>query len=147
MRMETRKLLDKSFAGLGLVAIALMAAALILILAPIFWRGSKAFIFKGTIEHRRVMIEQFDRGNAEKFSIEMKKAQAARAPVYQMMSDFEAELKAMKRRDRKPYKAPYRDLKKAIATLLGTAPRSASTCFVAAAIWSNALGSYAGKIA
>ena len=122
MRMETRKLLDKSFAGLGLVAIGLMAAALILILAPIFWRGSKAFIFKGTIEHRRVMIEQFDRGNAEKFSIEMKKAQAARVPVYQMMSDFEAELKAMKRRDRKPYKAPYRDLKKAIATLLGPRP-------------------------
>ena len=46
MRLETRKFLDKAFSGLGLIAIAIMAAALLLILTPIVWRGSKAFVFK-----------------------------------------------------------------------------------------------------
>ena len=49
MRLETHKLLDKAFSGFGLIAIAVMAVALVLILAPIVWRGSKAFVFRGTI--------------------------------------------------------------------------------------------------
>ena len=91
MRLETRKLLDKAFSGLGLIAIAVMGLALLLILTPIVWRGSKAFIFKGTIEHRRVMIEQFDRGNPDKFTHDLKQSTEARAPIYQMMADFEVE--------------------------------------------------------
>jgi phosphate transport system permease protein len=96
MRLETRKLLDKAFSGLGLIAIAVMAVALLLILTPIVWRGSKAFVFKGTIEHRRVMLEQFDRGNPGKFNTEMDKAVKARAPIYQMLTNFEAETVALK---------------------------------------------------
>jgi phosphate transport system permease protein len=95
MRLETRKLLDKAFSGLGMIAIAVMAVALLLILAPIIVRGSKAFVFKGTIEHRRVMLEQFDRGNADRFSAEMAKAVEARAPVYQMLADYEADARAL----------------------------------------------------
>ena len=91
MRLETRKLLDKAFSGLGLIAIAVMGVALLLILTPIVWRGSKAFVFKGTIEHRRVMIEQFDRGNSDTFTQDLKRSTEARAPVYQMMDDFETE--------------------------------------------------------
>lgn len=91
MRLETRKLLDKAFSGLGLIAIAAMAIALLLILSPIVWRGSKAFVFKGTVEHRRVMLEQFDRGNIEKFTAENSEAMAAREPVYKMFEAFEAE--------------------------------------------------------
>ncbi|MDF7824707.1 phosphate ABC transporter permease PstA [Pontiellaceae bacterium B12227] len=91
MRLETRKLLDKAFSGLGLIAIAVMGIALLLILTPIVWRGSKAFVFKGTIEHRRVMLEQFDRGNPDKFTREYTEITAARAPIYKMMEDFEAE--------------------------------------------------------
>ena len=40
MRLETRKLLDRSFTGSGILAIALMAAALIVLLAPMFTRGA-----------------------------------------------------------------------------------------------------------
>ncbi|MDF7801096.1 phosphate ABC transporter permease PstA [Pontiellaceae bacterium B1224] len=90
MRLETRKLLDKAFSGLGLISIAVMAIALLLILTPIVWRGSKAFVFKGTIEHRRVMLEQFHRGNAEKFNKDYAEVVAARAPIYDMLTDFEA---------------------------------------------------------
>ncbi len=99
-----------------------MAAALVLILAPILWRGSKAFVFKGTIEHRRVMLEQFQRGNADRFTAEMEQAKAARTPVYEMMAAFEAELKAMDRTDRRDYKAPYREVEKALEVLLGPRP-------------------------
>lgn len=90
MRIETRKLLDKAFSGLGLVAIAIMAMALLLILLPIIVRGSQAFVFRGTIEHRRVMLEQFDRGNTDRFNAEMEAVTKARAPVYRMISEYEA---------------------------------------------------------
>ncbi len=95
MSLQTRKVLDKAFSGFGLIAIAVMAVALVLILAPIIWRGSKAFIFKGTIEHRRVMLEQFDRGNPDAFNAEMKLATEARAPVYAMMAAYEAATEVM----------------------------------------------------
>jgi phosphate transport system permease protein len=122
MQLATRKLLDKAFSGLGLISIAIMAAALLLILVPITWRGSKAFIFKGTIEHRRVMMEQFNRGNAAKFTAEMEKAEAAREPIYTMMNAFKAELKTMKRSERREYKSAYREVEKSIKTLLGPIP-------------------------
>jgi len=89
MNLQTRKVLDKAFSGFGLIAIAVMAVALVLILAPIIWRGSKAFVFKGTIEHRRVMLEQFDRGHPEAFNKEMQLAAEARAPVYEMMAAYQ----------------------------------------------------------
>jgi len=95
MRLETRKLLDKAFSGFGLIAIAVMALALVLILAPIIWRGSKAYVFKGTIEHRRVMLEQFDRGNPEEFNRESAAIVAARAPVYRMLEEYAAETAAL----------------------------------------------------
>ena len=95
MRLETRKLPKKAFSGIGLIAIAVMAMALMLILAPIIWRGLQAFVFRGTVEHRRVMIEQFDRGNTERFNRESEEAAAARAPVYRMMEEFEAETRML----------------------------------------------------
>lgn len=122
MRLETRKLLDKSFSGLGLISIAIMAAALIAILSPIIWRGSKAFIFKGTIEHRRAMLELFNRGNQTSFNAEMKQATEAREPVYRMVEMFEAELKEMDRAKRNEYKEPLREIKKALEVLLGPFP-------------------------
>ena len=49
MRLETRKLLDHSFTGSGILAIVLMAAALIVLLAPMFTRGAGAIFFTATI--------------------------------------------------------------------------------------------------
>jgi phosphate transport system permease protein len=122
MRLETRKLLDRAFSGLGLVAIAIMTLALLLVLTPIIWRGSQAFIFKGTIEHRRLMIEHFDRGNRERFKAEAEAGAAAREPVYRMMEAFEAEMKAMERSDRRAYKAAFREVEKGLEALLGPFP-------------------------
>ena len=63
LRASTRRLLDRSFTGAGVLSIVLMAAALVIILAPMFLRGAGAFVFRGTIEHRRVLLERFHRGD------------------------------------------------------------------------------------
>jgi phosphate transport system permease protein len=122
MRLETRKLLDRAFSGLGLIAIALMAMALLLILAPIIVRGSKAFVFKGTHEHRRVMLEQYDRGNTEAFNRDAERVAAAREPVYDMLAAFERDMKEMERSERQDYRSAFREVEKGIKVLLGPIP-------------------------
>jgi phosphate transport system permease protein len=39
VRLSTRKLLDRSFSGLGLFSILVMGAALVVILVPVISRG------------------------------------------------------------------------------------------------------------
>ena len=46
MNLSTRKLLDKSFSGLGLSSIALMGITLILILAPLFGTVQRLIFLK-----------------------------------------------------------------------------------------------------
>ena len=122
MNLSTRKLLDKSFSGLGLSSIALMGITLILILAPIIWNGSKAYIFKGTIEHRKVMFDHFDRGNYDKLAIEKNNINTARNFIYQSLDNFDEELKLMDSSERRKYRSEYREFKKHIKELLGPSP-------------------------
>ena len=122
MRLETRKLLDRAFSGTGVIAIGVMALALVVILAPIIGKGTGAFVFRSTIEHRKVMFDQWGRGNPDRIEADKAAAEAARQPVYDMITAFEAELDEMPRADRRPYKTPLRELKKALAELLGPAP-------------------------
>lgn len=92
MRLSTRKLLDHSFTGLGFTSIALMTLALLVLLAPIFKRGAEAFIFRGTIEHRRFLLEKLERGNRDKVEAEIQKAHEARAPVFAYINGFMEEM-------------------------------------------------------
>jgi ABC-type nitrate/sulfonate/bicarbonate transport system permease component len=91
MRLHTRKVLDRAFSGLGFFSIALMAAALIILLAPIFTRGAGAFVFRGTVEFRRVMAERFDRGDraavARVFSSGLPRPQEVVLQLWRMMFD------------------------------------------------------------
>ena len=122
MNLSTRKLLDKSFSGLGLSSIALMGITLVLILAPIIWNGSKAYIFKGTIEHRKVMFDHFDRGNYDKLANEKSDVNTARNFIYQSLDNFDEELKLMDSSERRKYRSEYREFKKQIKELLGPSP-------------------------
>ena len=63
MERGTRNVLDRAFSSLGIIAIALMAAALLVMLAPIFVRGTGAVVFRGTIEFRLMMLEKFGHGD------------------------------------------------------------------------------------
>ncbi len=58
MNIESRKILDKSFTGLGFIAIAFMGLVLVLILSPIVFKGAQAYLFTETVEHRRFQFEK-----------------------------------------------------------------------------------------
>lgn len=89
MRLATRKLLDRSFSGMGLISIATMAAALLVILVPIFKKGAGAFVFRATSEHRRLLHERFGRGDEQELKQEAEAVQTARCPIYDRMDRFE----------------------------------------------------------
>jgi phosphate transport system permease protein len=122
VRLETRKILDRSFAGSGVLAIALMAAALLVLLAPIFIRGAGAICFTATVEHRRLMLEKFERGNRARVEAEIEAARSAREPVYRMIAEFERGLEAGAPAEKRRYAKPLQELKKALHALLGPAP-------------------------
>ncbi len=121
MRMGTRKVLDGSFTAVGLFAIGLMTLALVVILAPMFIRGWGAFGFRATVEHRRLGLEKFERGDRAAIAEEIRRFNEFRAPVYRWIAEFEAELRDDAPRRRR-YAPALRDLKKGLAALLGPAP-------------------------
>jgi phosphate transport system permease protein len=122
MHLGTRKILDRSFTGLGLVSILLLAAALVILLAPILFRGARAFVFRATVEHRRLMREQFRRGNPDDLDAEVAQAQAARQPVYGWIAQFERELASRPPKQRREYGAELDELKEQLRLLLGPLP-------------------------
>jgi len=122
MTLQTRKLLDRAFTGSGALAITLMAAALLILLAPMFIRGAGAIFFTATVEHRRLMLEKFERGDREKVEREIRAAQMAREPIYRMISEFERSLAAAEASDRAKHGKGLKDLKKALHALLGPPP-------------------------
>ncbi len=122
MRRQTRQLLDRSFTVSGVLAVVLMAAALTLLLGPIFVRGVGAIVFTGTVEHRRLLLERFERGPRARLEAEIAAAREASAPVYRMLEAFEAELNAGAAARRRQFLPRLRELKKEVFTLLGPDP-------------------------
>lgn len=122
MHLHTRKLLDKSLSGAGGLAIVLMGASLLVILIPIVVRGCGAFVFRGTIEYRRLMYDRFGRGDRRSLNAQLVQTTAARQPVFDMISRFQGELTQMSFAERRKYTEPFRDLKADIRVLLGPLP-------------------------
>jgi len=122
MRLSTRKILNRAFSGLGFFSIFLMALSLLVILLPIFVRGFGAFVFQGTVEHRRLMLEKFGRGNRAKVEAEIGQARQARRPVYEIIARFEEELKAMPSAQRRAYRGALEEVQASIDELLGPRP-------------------------
>lgn len=122
MRLATRKLLDKSFSGVGIISILIMAGALLVLLTPIFVRGAQAFIFRGTVEHRKMQVDRFSRGDREAVDKDVAEAWQARQQVYTYLAQFENEMDGWPRSERRPYKGPLRDVKEALRELLGPIP-------------------------
>jgi len=125
MRLGTRRLLDRVFTGSGVLATLLMGGALLLLLGPIFIRGWGAMCFVATVEHRRFLLEKFERGNRAAMEEELEAARRARAPVYRLLADFEQQLAEGDAAERARYAEPLRELKKALQALLGPAPGTA----------------------
>ena len=122
MNISTRRLLDRAFTGAGIFAIVLMAAALLIVLGPIFRRGFSAFCFEGTLEHRRFQLEHFSRGDADRLAGELTAARAAREPAFRMLSAFGAELEKLPAERRTELRPEFAEVRKVVAEIIGPAP-------------------------
>ncbi len=122
MELRTRKVLDRSFSVIGLIAILLMAASLVTMLAPIFSRGIGAFIFYSTVEHRKLMLDKFDRGDRSKIEAEAAEVSLNREPLYKMIEDFKNEQEENRYEYQRRYRGELRELKDLLHELLGPFP-------------------------
>ncbi len=64
MNVPLRHWLDRVFTALAALAAVLIVASLIGMLLPMLWRGGGAVVFQGTVEFRRLQLEQFQRGDS-----------------------------------------------------------------------------------
>ncbi len=125
MNLQSRKLLDRSFTAFSGLSIAFMALALVILLGPIIAKGLSAYFFTGTIEHRKVTLKLFERGNVESIEEDTKQSAVARAPLYAAMQQFQKELKAMLRSNPSrgfALEDDYKHFKENIQRLLGPLP-------------------------
>jgi hypothetical protein len=122
MRMSTRKLLDRAFTLSACLAVALMALFLLFVLLPIFGKGLGAYVFRGTVEYRRMASDQFGRGDEARVAAEWREVQAARRPIYEAVAAFQKELQEMPAARRKELKPMFRDVREALGELFGPEP-------------------------
>ena len=124
MRLATRRLLDRAFSTSGYFSLFLLAAVLVVLLAPILGKGTGAVCFKGTVEHRRFQLEHKQRGASDRLAIEIEAVDSARRPVYDTLSAFEDELAAMPAARRRELHGEYKEIKEAVLALIGPDPRT-----------------------
>lgn len=122
MQLTTRKWIDRIFTFSAYSAIGLMLFVLVLVIGPIFVKGSQAYLFQGTIDYRRMMLNQFNRGDEPTLEAEWNDVKQERKALYDMLAAFEREMDAMTSAKRKELKPAYKDLKEALAVLLGPEP-------------------------
>jgi phosphate transport system permease protein len=122
MRLATRNLLDRAFTLNACFAVALMILFLVFVLLPIFVKGSAAYLFRGTVEHRRLMREQFGRGDTTDLEVERAAVLAARRPIYEAITAFEKELAEMPVARRKALRPVFQEVREGVAILLGPEP-------------------------
>ena len=99
-----------------------LGAALGILLVPIVFGGAKAFFFRATVEHRRLILEKFERGSSAALEAERAQAAEARKPVYEMIALFEKELKAMSGPRKSALKKEFKEVEGELRDLLGPAP-------------------------
>ncbi|NCA90865.1 MAG: hypothetical protein EOM92_18775 [Gammaproteobacteria bacterium] len=63
-RNTARRRIDRLFTAAACAAVAVMAFFLLLVVAPVFVNGAGAYVFRGTVEFRKMMLDQFGRGDA-----------------------------------------------------------------------------------
>lgn len=94
MELATRKVLDRAFTSTGVFAIVLVALALCVLLIPIVARGAGAFLFRGTVEFRRMQLEEFNHGDRSEVLAETEAFVKARNAVLDRVAAFGQELDA-----------------------------------------------------
>jgi len=128
MRRRLRTYLDRAFTGSSLLSILMMSAALVIILAPMMYRGSKAVLFRGTVEFRKMQLNEpmFHRGNSQAIAEETERTEAARKPVYDLLERFGALLDT--ELSQKRARRLYRELKKQLRNRVENGEISQDRC-------------------
>jgi phosphate transport system permease protein len=122
MQIGTRKLFNRSFTFVSVVSIVFMALSLIILLGPIFIKGSSAFVFRATIENRELMLDRFNRGDRAAIEAEKARAEAARKPVLDLVRGFEAQLDTADADFLRRYRVDFEELKGLVVELFGPMP-------------------------
>ena len=117
-----RNFYDRLFTVGAYAAIGVMVFFLVTVIGPVLVRGVGAYLFFGTVEYRRMQLEQFGRGNERVIEAQEAKAVEARAPIYEAMRAFEAELEGMSGARKREMREEYASFKAAIKHLLGPVP-------------------------
>ncbi len=122
MRTSTRKVLDKIFTISGYAAVAVMTFFLLVVIVPVFTKGFSAYVFRGTVEFREMMLDQFGRGDVEAVKAEMAAVEKARQPLFDALTKFEADIEGIRTPEVRKQKKHYQDLRELLADLLGPLP-------------------------
>lgn len=122
VELGTRKLFNRSFSFVSVLSVVLMALSLVVLLGPIFVKGSGAFVFHGTVEFRELMLDKFNRGSRVSVEAEAAQAVAARKPVCDIITHFEAELDTAGSDFRSQYGSEFKEVKSLVLELLGPMP-------------------------
>lgn len=122
MELGTRKLFNRSFSFVSVGAIVAMSLSLVVLLGPIFIKGSSAFVFRGTVEYRTLMLDRFGRGNRAAVEAERASAETARTPVYDLIKRFDGEMEQGSPEFRARYESDFKELKALILELFGPVP-------------------------
>ena len=122
MNLGTRKILDRSFTAVGITSILLMAAALLVVVVPIFSGGIGAIFFKGTIEHRKIQYNEFEKGSRKVIDRQIAEVTPYRQEVYRILDAFEADMETMEPAKKRDYLSKYKKVRDIVAHLLGPIP-------------------------
>jgi len=122
MTLFTRKLFDRLFSFSAYGAIGIMAFVLVLVIGPILVKGSGAYLFEGTVDYRRMMLNQFNRGDEVDVDAEWLEVKQERKVIFDALAAFEKELQDMPSARRKELKPVFKDTKEAVQLLLGPEP-------------------------
>ena len=82
MRLKLRKLMDRALTACGYLAVGVMSFFLLWVLVPVFAKGVGAYVFRGTVEHRRMMLGEFGRGDPDRLRAEAADVRRVRDPIY-----------------------------------------------------------------
>lgn len=92
MRFIVRRITDKIFTVLTGTSVVLLVLVLLTVLGPMLWRGSKAVVFRDTIEFREMQLALHGRGNSAKIKAQSDEAESVRAVAYDIIKKFKSEI-------------------------------------------------------
>jgi phosphate transport system permease protein len=122
MKAHTRKILDKSFTGMGFMSVILLTLSLVVVLGPIFVRGIQAFLFYDTVEYRRMQLDLFDRGDPAEVAADLKQARDNRRFIFETIADFEEKVENEEIENSWEYEERIDSLKATLEDLFGPDP-------------------------